>query len=53
MTIYHVVVTKFGVMNIHAESEKEAREIAEGMVKEGTFDIDTEISVEESWSGGL
>lgn len=53
MTIYHVIITKTGVMNILAESEQEAREIAEDMDKKGTFDMDTLISVEESWSGGV
>ncbi len=53
MSIYHVIITKTGVMNIEAESEQEAREIAEDMDKKGTFDMDTLISVEESWSGGV
>ena len=53
MTIYHVIITKTGVMNIRAESEQKAREIAEDMDKKGTFDMDIKISVEESWSGGV
>lgn len=53
MTIYHVIITKLGLMTICAESEQEAREIAEDMDKKGTFDMDTLISVEESRSGGV
>ena len=53
MTIYHVIIEKFGVMNIEAESAEEAEQIASDLESQGAFEMDIQISVEKAWEGGL
>ena len=53
MSIYHVIIEKFGVMNIAAESAEEAEQIASDLESQGAFEMDIQISVEKAWDGGL
>lgn len=53
MSIYHVIIEKFGAMNIDAESSEEAEKIAADLESQGAFEMDIQISVEKAWEGGV
>lgn len=53
MSIYHVIIEKFGMMNIVTESAEEAEQIASDLESQGAFEMDIQIGVEKAWDGGL
>ena len=53
MSIYHVIIEKFGMMNIVAESAEEAEQLAYDLESQGAFEMDSRSSVEKAWDGGL
>ena len=53
MGIYHVIIEKFGVMNIEADSSEAAEQIAFDLESQGAFEMDIQISIEKSWEGGV